>query len=207
VGAFGGVPDLLTLAETLARRMRGNRRIVRPEPIDPSKRWLATVVGHWATAKVRPPADPAKRVEVARILHSTYAPALEAVRWPRWLLLERAFLDSLATGDLLFAASVLRTMCEAVQRLRALDLSEDHAAVLAASAAVPDQERLKLFFWRAGEKPARQAFGHLNSPSKAASTTQARAHRRVRSNSNHTWNSMPPLMPFWASWASMLARH
>ena len=116
------VPDLLALAENaLARRMRGNRPIVRPEPFNPSDEWLAAVVCHWATTKVTPPADPAKRVEVARHLHSTYEPALQAVRWPRWLLLERAFLDSSATGDLLFAASVLRTMCEEVQRLRALD--------------------------------------------------------------------------------------
>ena len=60
-------------------------------------------------------------------------------------MLERAFLDGSATGDLQFAALVLRTMCEEVQRLRATDLNADELADLAGSSDVEDRRRLDLF--------------------------------------------------------------
>jgi hypothetical protein len=97
----------------------------------------------WAEGK--PPRDPATRPEIVRRIQAIVHPALRAAVWPRWLFLERAFLDASATGDLLFAALVLRTMCEEVQRLHALDLSADQLASLAGSSVAADHERPKLF--------------------------------------------------------------
>jgi hypothetical protein len=87
----------------------------------------------------------AVRSKIARRIYEVVQPALSAAVWPRWLLLERAFLDGSATGDLLFAALALRAMCEEVQRLHALDLSSDLIASMAASTVAADQQRFELF--------------------------------------------------------------
>jgi hypothetical protein len=92
-----------------------------------------------------PPRDWAARPRVIRQIHAVLSLALRAVAWPRWLLLERAFLDASATGDLLFAALVLRTLSEEAIRLHALDMDADRLAILAESTAATDQDRLKQF--------------------------------------------------------------
>jgi hypothetical protein len=51
------------------------------------------------------------------------APILPAIRWGRWLNLEKALEQAMATGDLLFAAVILRSLGEEVLRLRALEIS------------------------------------------------------------------------------------
>jgi hypothetical protein len=97
----------------------------------------------WSNEK--PPADVAARPEIVRRIREIVQSALHAAAWPRWLLLERTFLDGSATGDLLFAVLALRAMCEEVQRLHALDLNADQLASMAASSMTAGQERLKLF--------------------------------------------------------------
>jgi hypothetical protein len=102
----------------------------------------------WASGE--PPRDISARPRIIRQIHALLDPALRAVAWPRWLLLERAFLDASATGDLLFAALVLRTMSEEAMRLHAIDVNAERLAVLAGSSAAPDQDRLMqflLFAW------------------------------------------------------------
>lgn len=54
-------------------------------------------------------------------------------------------MDASQTGDLLFAALILRTMCEEVQRLHALNFSADQLANLAKSAEDEDQKHLSTF--------------------------------------------------------------
>jgi hypothetical protein len=49
------------------------------------------------------------------------APVLEAERWGRWLHLENALEIASRSGDLLFSALLLRSMCEEVLRLRVLE--------------------------------------------------------------------------------------
>ena len=89
--------------------------------------------------------DTCARPGIARQIHTILGPVLHAAAWARWLLLERAFLDGSATGDLQFAALVLRTMCEEIQRLHATDLGADELADLAGSSDVEDRRRLELF--------------------------------------------------------------
>jgi hypothetical protein len=98
----------------------------------------------WAGGQ--PPRDPATRPAIAGRIHAVVNPLLRMVAWPRWLFLERALLDASATGDLLFAALVLRTMCEEALRLHALDIDGERLVRLAASSAPADQERVILFF-------------------------------------------------------------
>ncbi|RUV90832.1 hypothetical protein [Mesorhizobium sp.] len=97
----------------------------------------------WADGE--PPRDPALRPDRIPRIHEIVSPALRAAAWPRWLLLERAFLDASATGDLLFAALVLRTLCEEAMRLHALDIDANRLAILAESTRKEDQDRLKQF--------------------------------------------------------------
>jgi hypothetical protein len=49
-------------------------------------------------------------------------PILPAIKWGRWLYLEKALEQAMATGDLLFSAVVLRSLGEEVLRLRALQI-------------------------------------------------------------------------------------
>ena len=133
--SLDGVPPVLTEADaSLRRRMAGNQRMPR---------WTISNGGEMlrlgsarcgrgrrvSRLRIRPRSCPA----IVRRIHAIMLPALYASAWPRWLLLERAFLDGSATGDLLFAALALRTMCEEVQRLHAIDLDADRLACLAAS--------------------------------------------------------------------------
>jgi hypothetical protein len=142
-----GIEALLAEAdEALARRAFGNHFI--PANIDArfaEQVAMATrLMRAWAEGEL--PEDVADRPNLARRAHEAIRPVLPIIHWPRWLVLERAFHDGSATGDLLFAALALRTMCEELQRLHALDLSADRLSHLAASSATEDGERLKLYF-------------------------------------------------------------
>jgi hypothetical protein len=145
--SLDGAPELLTAADAaLRRRMAGNQRLPRWTVSGKSGERLATAVrASQAWSEDEPPRDPAARPRVIRQIHEVLSPALRAVAWPRWLLLERAFLDASGTGDLLFAALVLRTLSEEAMRLHALDIDADRLAILAESTAASDQDRLKQF--------------------------------------------------------------
>lgn len=144
--SLDGIPELLAKADAvLSRRAAGNQRTPQWASSDGDETLVLGVHALRAWANGKPPSDLAMRPQIACRIHAIVQPALHAAAWPRWLLLERAFLDGSATGDLLFAALTLRTMCEEVQRLHALDLDSDEVAKLAASSAPADQERLTLF--------------------------------------------------------------
>jgi hypothetical protein len=125
----------------------GNHQIPICNRSDDQQEALAAAIAAMRTwAADRPPEQVTMRPGVARRIHAIVQPVLRAAAWPRWLLLERAFLDGSATGDLLFAALTLRTMCEEVLRLHALDLDANQLARLAASNNDGDGQRLQLYF-------------------------------------------------------------
>lgn len=126
--------------------MAGNHRVPQWTVSGGNANALALAVrAAQAWAEGKPPRDVAARPVLIRHIHDVVSPALRAVAWPRWLLLERAFLDASAAGDLLFAALLLRTLSEEAMRLHALDIDADRLAILAGSTAVADQNRLKQF--------------------------------------------------------------
>lgn len=141
-----GVPELLAAADgSLRRRMTGNQRIPGWSGFRDDETVVLAIRALRGWAAGEPPRDRTTWPEILRRIETTLRPALRATAWPRWLLLERAFLDASVTGDLLFAALALRTMCEEAQRLHALDLDADRLAFLAGSNATADHERLNLF--------------------------------------------------------------
>jgi hypothetical protein len=125
--------------------MTGNHRIPRWSGFRGDETVVLAVRALRGWAAGEPPRDRTTWPEILRRIEATLRPALRATVWPRWLLLERAFFDASDTGDLLFAALALRTMCEEAQRLHALDLDADRLAFLAGSNATADHERLNLF--------------------------------------------------------------
>lgn len=141
-----GIEPLLSKADTfLARRSKGNQRLPRWNSDQASSDFprIMGALRRWVGGE--PPADLSARPVVASRIHVTIFPALSALRWPRWLYLERAFLDGSATGDLHFAAIALRALCEELKWQNALDLSEEALKSLAVSPNDDDQERLLLF--------------------------------------------------------------
>jgi hypothetical protein len=142
--SLDGIPELLTATDAaLRRRAAGNHRIPRwTIAKEDGKDFAIAVKALEAWAGGKPPQDRSKRPQMIRGIQSLVGPALAAVAWPRWLLLERAFLDASVSGDLLFAALVLRTMSEEVMRLHALNMDTDTLATLAKSTADADQNRL-----------------------------------------------------------------
>jgi hypothetical protein len=123
----------------LSRRRRGNHRmplLTEPptgleEPVDPVVRdWMVGVS----------PQDRSAQWQVIEYLRPNLPRVLAAIRWPRWLLLERAFLDGAETGDILFAALALRSMCEEVRWQHALDVPLDRLGDLQ-----QDLDRMDLF--------------------------------------------------------------
>jgi len=59
--------------------------------------------------------------QLARVTRAI-SPILPAIKWGRWLYLEKAVEQAMSTGDLLFSAVVLRSLGEEVLRLRALQI-------------------------------------------------------------------------------------
>ncbi len=145
--SLDGMPELLTAADAaLRRRIAGNLRVPQWTATKRDGETLAIAVrALQAWAEGQPPQDIAARPRVIRRIHDAVSPALRAATWPRWLLLERAFLDASSTGDLLFAALVLRSLSEEVMRLHALDLDVERLAILAESKETAEQDRLKHF--------------------------------------------------------------
>jgi hypothetical protein len=144
--SLDGVSELLAAAEAaLQRRASGNHEIPRwnGDRDDQTVALCVEALHRWSIGEA--PQSVSARPEIIRSVNETVGPILRAVAWPRWLHLERALLDASATGDLLFAAVVLRTMCEELQHLHAVDVDADQLAILAASSATEDQERLKLY--------------------------------------------------------------
>lgn len=142
-----GVPALLATADAALRRRTAGNHSTFPIGVSSDKETVGLAVSAmrgWAEGT--PPKDASRRPELARRIYKLVQPMLSVAAWPRWLHLEQAFLDGAATGDLLFAAISLRTMCEELQRLHALDLNADQLALLAASDAPADRKRLQLFF-------------------------------------------------------------
>ena len=143
---FDAIPSLLAKADVLlARRFAGAVQKREPcMPGDSSDLALAiSGLGCWANGS--PPASLEDRPQIIRRIQTIVQPVLKTAALSRWLLLERAFLDGSATGDLLFAALTLRTMCEELQRLSALDMDPEQLAQIAASGNSEDQKRLLLY--------------------------------------------------------------
>lgn len=144
--SLNGVPRLLDDADELLRQRKAGNQRMPQRNTEAETDQLATGIAalrDWANGK--PPQNREKHSEIILLIHEAILPTLRANAWPRWLLLERAFLNASETGDLLFAALVLRTMCEEVQRLHALDLDTEELAELAGSDAAEKHNRLELF--------------------------------------------------------------
>lgn len=141
-----GLTALLNAADAALRtRSTRNQRMPR-WPEVPDKKALSTAIRaaeFWASGS--PPQDECRRYAIACNIFSVLKQPLEAAAWPRWLLLEQAFLDASSTGDLLFSALCLRTMCEEVQRLHVIALDERQIAELAGSQELAQKERLEIF--------------------------------------------------------------
>jgi hypothetical protein len=141
------VPQLIDKADKLLRQRRtGNQRMPQGNTQRETDQFTTGVAALRDLANGNLPPNNRQYSEIVRRTHEAVSPALRANNWPRWLLLERAFLNASETGDLLFAGLVLRTMCEEVQRLHALDLDADELANLAGSDSAEKHKRLKLFF-------------------------------------------------------------
>jgi hypothetical protein len=145
--SLDGMPELLAAADAaLRRRMAGNQRMPQWTATERDGATLAIAARALrAWAEGEPPQDVTARPRLIRRIHDAVTPALRAAAWPRWLLLERSFLDASSTGDLLFAALVLRSLSEEAMRLHALDIDVEELAILAESGAATDQDRLKQF--------------------------------------------------------------
>lgn len=140
-----GTPPLLAKVDILLhRRVRGNHLLPTLDAASTSRLSVGIeALRRWTDGQ--PPAELSARPSIARNLYSAIAPALHAAAWPRWILLERAFLDGSAAGDLLFSALAIRTLCEEAQRLLSLDLNAEQIEALAASDNAMDHARFDLF--------------------------------------------------------------
>jgi hypothetical protein len=136
------IVELLREAETLiARRGNGNHKYpILSDAAFAQAENAAEAMGYWLDGKLPPP-EVGSVTDVARSLYDHTWPILRATAWPRWLLLERAFQDASATGDLHFAALTLRTMCEEIERQRPLDIDQSRFVGLAVSDLVDDHQR------------------------------------------------------------------
>ncbi|MDV7144756.1 hypothetical protein R3X27_18905 [Tropicimonas sp. TH_r6] len=187
--SLDGVEEKFQRADArLVRRSKGNHQIPRW-----TNRWdrehvvdAAMALGVWANGK--PPQDVGRRPEIIRRIHATIAPILEATAWPRWIFLENALHDASDSGDLLFAALVLRTMCEELQRLHTLELNSDELARLSGSSAVEDQKRLDSFIslaWASiGELPQDTILKGSDWPKVRSAALEMPALERARRSLN-----------------------
>lgn len=104
---------------------------------------VALASRNWANGT--PPAEIDKRSQIAEIIWANVKTYASGCGWKRWLLLEAALQDGMQTGDLLFTASVLRTMLEELSWLHALDLDQCEVRTLAVSVNEADSIRIKYF--------------------------------------------------------------
>ena len=140
-----GISPLLAIAdERLRRRAKGNHRLPNLDSAIKGTSGIAMeALRRWTDGKL--PTSLSDRPLIVRKISTGITPALHAVAWPRWLLLERALLDGSDSGDLLFSAVVIRAMCEELQKLLSLDISSEAIGLLAASENSEDARRLNLF--------------------------------------------------------------
>jgi hypothetical protein len=104
--ALEGIPPLLTNVDALLRRRaRGNHLVPKWDvklTAELRARLELEELRRWTDGE--PPADVSRRPLIATRIYEAVALALRAAAWPRWLFLERAFLDGSNAGDLLFSA-------------------------------------------------------------------------------------------------------
>lgn len=141
-----GVPGLLAKADAIfAQRANG----VATAPRSDDRTWsgleIVAIRALQAWVAGSPPAARDEWAPIARRIREVLNEALGRSVWPRWLLLENALLDASESGDLGFAATVLRTMCEEAMRLTALDLDAGRLEEVARSEEPDDQVRLVAF--------------------------------------------------------------
>jgi hypothetical protein len=135
--------EIVTLfhdAETLLRRRSsGNHKYpVPPESVFARADHAVVAIRDWVH-RHSPLAEPPE--EAAKAIYDQAWPLLRAAAWPRWLLLERAFLDASNSGDLHFAALLLRTMCEEIDRQHLLDVDRSMFVSFAASTVLEERDR------------------------------------------------------------------
>jgi hypothetical protein len=145
--ALDGTPPLLANADALLRRRARGNHLLPKWDVTLTAELRASLeleaLRRWTDGE---PPDVSKRPWIATRIYEVLAPALWTAAWPRWLFLERAFFDGSNTGDLLFSALAVRTMCEEVQRLRCVDLDATEIAELAtASEGTTEYARLMAF--------------------------------------------------------------
>lgn len=144
--SIDGVPDLLDRADAIfALRIKGVATTPRSGYDTWSETEIVAIRALQAWVDGKPPAARHERAPIARRMREVLNEALQRSVWPRWLLLENALLDASESGDLGFAAAVLRTMCEEAMRLGALDLDADRVEEVARSDEPDDQARLTAF--------------------------------------------------------------
>ncbi|NVP57588.1 hypothetical protein [Mycoplana rhizolycopersici] len=104
---------------------------------------VALASRNWANGT--PPTNIDDRSTIAEVIWTNAKTYASVCGWKRWLLLEAALQDAMQTRDLLFTASVLRTMLEELSWLHALDLDQNKVRALAVSAEEADSVRIKHF--------------------------------------------------------------
>jgi hypothetical protein len=137
--------EIVTLfhdAETLLRRRNsGNHKYpAPPESVFARADDAAQAMRRWVHGNL-PLASVGSLDEVAKAIYDQAWPLLRAAAWPRWLLLEHAFRDASNSGDLHFAALLLRTMCEEIERQHLLDVDRPTFVGLAASTLPEERDR------------------------------------------------------------------
>jgi hypothetical protein len=137
--------EIVTLfhdAEALLRRRNsGNHKYpVPPESVFARAEDAAQTMRHWVNGNL-PPASVGPRDEISGAIYDHAWPLLRATAWPRWLLLEQAFWDASNSGDLHFAALILRTMSEEIERQHLLDVDRSTFVGLAASTLPGERDR------------------------------------------------------------------
>jgi hypothetical protein len=111
------VTKLKRLDELRERRERGNH-CLPPTPPAAALARAGALARHIEAALAQPESVP--DTQVLNWKHDL-TPVLSAERWGRWLHLEHALEIASRTGDLLFCALLLRSMCEEVLRLEVLE--------------------------------------------------------------------------------------
>jgi hypothetical protein len=125
----------------LRRRNNGNHKYpVPPESVFPRADDAVVAIRDWVNRNLSLTSG-APPEKAATAIYDRAWPLLRAAAWPRWLLLEYAFRDASNSGDLHFAALLLRTMCEEIERLHLLDVDRLMFVSLAGSTVPQDRDR------------------------------------------------------------------